>query len=116
MGMDTEGVTALLNTISNLDSSDLPGDFPLDVMLLPKTIEGEAGLVLLKTILKVYFNNDGCAIHFNIFDSKMYRDAQKHPENYENLQVRVCGWNVRWNDIPLVEQEKYLARAEGISQ
>lgn len=116
MGMDTEGVTALLNTISNLDSSDLPGDFPLDVMLLPKTVEGEAGLVLLKTILKVYFNNDGCAIHFNIFDSKMYRDAQKHPENYENLQVRVCGWNVRWNDIPLVEQEKYLARAEGISQ
>ena len=43
-------------------------------------------------------------------------DAQTHPEKYENLQVRVCGWNVRWNDMPKVEQDKFILRQEMISQ
>lgn len=116
MGMDTEGVTALLNSLATIDVTDLPGDFPLDIMLLPGTVAGDEGLAVLKAILKVYFNNYGCAVHFNIFDVTKYRDAQEHPEKYENLQVRVCGWNVRWNDLPRVEQEKYIARAEGLSQ
>jgi len=42
------------------------------------------------------------------------RDAQTHPEKYENLQVRVCGWNVRWNDIPKKEQNEYILRAKSI--
>jgi len=42
------------------------------------------------------------------------RDAQAHPEKYENLQVRVCGWNVRWNDMSKVEQDAYIRRAECI--
>ena len=42
------------------------------------------------------------------------RDAQKHPEKYENLQVRVAGWNIRWNDIPRKEQDEYIARIEAV--
>ena len=42
------------------------------------------------------------------------RDAQKHPEKYENLQVRVAGWNVRWNDIPRKEQDEYIRRIETV--
>ena len=36
------------------------------------------------------------------------------PEKYENLQVRVCGWNVRWNDMTRKEQDAYIRRAENI--
>ena len=43
------------------------------------------------------------------------RGFLKIVEKYENLQVRVCGWNVRWNDIPKVEQDKFIARAESIA-
>ena len=42
------------------------------------------------------------------------RDAQLHPEKYENLQVRVCGWNVRWNDLTRAEQDAYIRRAENV--
>lgn len=42
------------------------------------------------------------------------KDAQAHPEKYENLQIRVCGWNVRWNDLPRREQDEYIRRAECI--
>ena len=44
------------------------------------------------------------------------RDAQRHPEKYENLQVRVCGWNVRWNDLPKKEQDAYIRRAAEIAR
>ena len=116
MGVDTEGVTALLNTVKSLDARDLPGDFPLDVALLPHTVAGEKGLQAMRTLIETYFDNGGMVIQFNIQDAETLRDAQAHPEKYENLQVRVCGWNVRWNDIPKVEQDKFIARAAAIAQ
>jgi len=114
MGADTEGVTALIATLGSLDSTKWPGDFPLDVMLHPSTVEGERGLALMRTLLSVYYAKGGIQIQFIVISPEELRDAQKHPEKYENLQVRVCGWNVRWNDIPKKEQDEYILRAERI--
>ena len=116
MGADTEGVTALIQTLGTLDPIDYPGDFPLDVMLLPYTVGGEKGLDMMKALLDAYYANNGLMMQFNVFDPEELRDAQKHPEKYENLQVRVCGWNVRWNDLPKIEQDKYIRRAEEIAR
>ena len=116
MGADTEGVTALIGSAANLDACDLPGDMPLDVALLPGTASGEKGLQLMRTLIETYFANGGLVIQFNVHDAQTLRDAQRHPEKYENLQVRVTGWNVRWNDIPKAEQDKFIRRAEGICQ
>ena len=49
-----------------------------------------------------------------MFSAEELRDAQAHPERYENLQVRVCGWNVRWNDIDRKQQDAYILRAENV--
>ena len=111
-GADTEGATALVQTLASLDSKDFPDDFPLDVMLLPYTVSGEKGLELMKVLIFRYFENGGFVIQFNVFDAEELRDAQKNPHKYENLQVRVCGWNVRWNDLSKVEQDAYIRRAE----
>ena len=116
MGADTEGATALILSVANLDARDLPSDFALDVALLPDTVAGEKGLLAMRTLIEQYFANGGLVIQFNILDPKTLRDAQKHPEKYENLQVRVTGWNVRWNDIPKVEQDKFILRQENIAQ
>ena len=51
----------------------------------------------------------------SLVDPGELRDAQLHPERYGNLQVRVCGWNVRWNDLDRREQDAYLQRLEGIA-
>ena len=116
MGADTEGVTALLASVANLDAKDYPGDFPLDVALLPSTVAGEKGLALMRTVVETYFDNGGLVIQFNLHDPRVLRDAQKHPEKYANLQVRITGWNVRWNDLPKVEQDRFIERAERIGQ
>ena len=53
-------------------------------------------------------------MNINIVSPETLRDAQKHPERYENLQVRVAGWNVRWNDMSKEEQDAYIRRAENL--
>jgi len=116
MGADTEGVTALVASVANFDACDLPGDFPLDVALLPATVAGEKGLDTMRAVAETYFANGGLVIQFNVHDAATLRDAQKHPEKYSNLQVRVSGWNVRWNDMPKAEQDKFILRAERIRQ
>ena len=83
-------------------------------MLHPSAVQGQKGLEVMKALVRQYHANGGCVVHFNVFSAEELRDAQAHPEKYENLQVRVCGWNVRWNDLDKIEQDKYIARAEAI--
>ena len=113
-GADTEGVTALINTVAAIDPADLPMDLPLDVMLHPSAVAGEKGLDVMRVLVEQYHARGFTLIQFNVFDADTLRDAQAHPERYENLQVRVCGWNVRWNDLPREQQDAYIRRAEGV--
>ena len=116
MGMDRNGVTALIKSVCTMNALDLPGDFPLDVMMHPATVQGEEGLAALKGLLFTYFAKGGIAIHFNIFDAEILKEAQKNPEKYANLQIRVCGWNVRFVELAKSEQDAYIKRAENIAE
>ena len=111
-GADREGPTALVAGISAIDSADIPGDIILDTTIHPSLVRGEKGLLVMKALVQQYFAAGGCAIHFNVFSAEELRDAQQHPEKYQNLQVRVCGWNVRWNDLSRTQQDAYIRRAE----
>ena len=114
MGADTEGVTALVGTLASASVLDLPGDYPLDVMMHPSACAGQEGLEAMKAVVRTFHANGGSVVQFTVFSAEELRDAQAHPEKYENLQVRVCGWNVRWNDMCRAEQDKYIQRAENI--
>ena len=114
MGVDTEGATALVATLASSDSTKLPGDYPLDMMLHPSVCHGEKGLRAMRSIVEVFHRNGGSVIQFTVFSAEELRDAQLHPEKYENLQVRICGWNVRWNDLSKAEQDAYILRAENV--
>ena len=112
MGTNWAGTTALIESVTELNTTQFLGDFPLDVMLHPSAAQGEEGLAAMKQLIQTYSDRGGLAIHFNVMDVEVLRDAQKHPEKYEDLQVRVCGWNVLWNNLPLSEQEQYIAQAQ----
>ena len=114
MGADTEGATALVATLASSDATVLPEDYSLDVMLHPSACSGQKGLEVMKALVREYHHNGGGVIQFTVFSAEELRDAQAHPERYENLQVRVCGWNVRWNDMCKAEQDAYIRRAENI--
>ncbi len=116
IGMDKKGVTALIRSATALDLSLSDSGACLDCMLHPTTVQGEGGRDILYSVLDTYMKMGGASIHFNIFNAEMLRDAQKHPEKYEGLQVRVCGWNTLWNNMSRDEQEAYIKRAEAIAE
>ena len=70
----------------------------------------------LVNMLDAYVADGGHHLNVNVFNRETLLDAQKHPEKYQNLQVRVCGWNVLWNNLSTDEQNAYIRRAENIAQ
>ncbi len=114
MGMNREGATAAILSATKIDASQFTCDAALDLGLLPSAVKGEDGLQSMYSLLMTFINRGGHAMHINVFDADMLRDAQKHPENYEDLQIRVCGWNVLFNNINKEEQDGFIRQAEGL--
>ncbi len=112
IGMDKKGVTSLINSVTRIDLSGFPNGTVLDIMLHPSVVDGLDGIQTICSIIQSHFAQGGMAIQFNIFDAELLRDAQRSPEKYANLQVRVCGWNVRFIDLAPAEQEIFITKAE----
>ena len=51
-------------------------------------------------------------MHGNVFNAADLREAQKNPEKYANLQVRVCGWNAYFVNLTEIEQNEFIKQAE----
>ena len=117
IGGDAEGATAVLRSWKrSVDPAFFPCGLVFDMMLHSSSVAGEKGLAVLRAICGEYFANGGCALNLNIQSVEELKDAQLHPEKYENLQVRVAGWNIRWNDIPKREQDGFIRRLEAMPQ
>lgn len=114
VGMDKNGVTALINSVIKTKPYTYQESHCIDIMLHPSVTAGIGGLKVMKDILNVYIKNDGQSIQFNVFNTETLRDAQINPGKYKNLQVRVCGWNVLWNNLSRKEQDAYIKRAENM--
>ncbi|MDR1282492.1 MAG: hypothetical protein LBK99_16980 [Opitutaceae bacterium] len=111
-GMEKSGVTALMNSVTKIDLSGFPSGTVLDIMLHPSATSGGEGAGTIASLVRAFFVQGGMAIQFNIFDGEMLRDAKRNPEKYMYLQVRVCGWNVRFVDLSPEEQDIFIAKAE----
>ena len=116
IGTERNGVTAMIRSGLFLKPWLFSESFVLDIMLHPSSVSGEDGLEAMKTLFDTYMANGGISIQFNVLGADMLRDAQKHPERYPSLQVRVAGWSVLWNNMSHSEQEAYIKRTESLAQ
>ena len=117
VGGDAEGVTGVLKSWrESVDPAFFPCGLVFDMMLHSSSVAGEKGLGTLRAICEEFFASGGCGLNLNIQSVEELKDAQLHPERYENLQVRVAGWNIRWNDIPKREQDGFIRRLEAMPQ
>lgn len=114
MGMNREGATAAILSATKIDNTKFTSDASLDLALLPSAVKGEDGLMAMYGLLMTFVKRGGHAVHINVFDADTLRDAQKHPEKYGDLQIRVCGWNVLWNNITKEEQDGFIRQAEAL--
>lgn len=115
IGMERRGILPMIRSAMHLDPTLFSEAFVIDAMLHPSAVSGEDGLNALEGILMNYMKNDGISIQFNIFSPEMLIDAQKNPDKYKNLQVRVSGWNVLWNNMSKKEQDAYILRSKSFA-
>lgn len=113
-GMNREGATAAILSITKIDATAFTSDASLDLGLLPASVKGEDGLEAMYGLLMTFIKRGGHAMHINVFSADTLRDAQVHPEKYQDLQIRVSGWNVLWNNLSKEEQDGYIRQAEGL--
>ncbi len=118
-GADINGPTANSNSVGTaLGGMDEKGDYQQWFNYLPNgashTITLSPSLIKhkekLKAFLRGYVQNGGTALQINILDREMLRDAQKHPEDYPNLLVRVTGYNAYFTSIGRELQNEIIAR------
>ncbi len=115
MGRNTAGATAAILSVTKLEAYTFSGDACLDLGIHPSAAQGEDGLAAMYALLMTFEARGGHAMHINVFDADTLRAAQKYPDSYSDLQIRVCGWNVLFNNISKEEQDGFIRQAEGIA-
>lgn len=114
-GQDRDGITSLINSVTKIDVSDFEMGAPFDFVLHPSVVQGDDGLNAMLTLLRTFMKKGGYSIQGNIFSTEMLRDAQKHPEKYAHLQVRVCGWNAYFNTLDKAAQDEFIRQSAQFS-
>ncbi|MEA3461127.1 MAG: glycine radical domain-containing protein, partial [Bacteroidota bacterium] len=110
-GMDRKGPTAVLNSALKIDHLKTGGTL-LNQKFTPDFFKDERSIRKVTQLIRSYFRMDGHHIQFNVVSADTLRDAQKHPEKYQDLIVRVAGYSDYFNDLGPELQEEIIRRTE----
>ena len=78
--------------------------------ILPATLAGENGVEALVGLMRGFMALDGFFLQLDAVEVQTLLDAQRHPENYKTLSVRVSGWNARFVTLNREWQEMIIQR------
>ncbi len=110
-GADRKGPTAVIKSVSKFDHLKTGGTL-LNQKFTPEFFENDDAIEKIGKLVRTYFRMDGHHIQFNVVSAATLRDAQKHPENYADLIVRVAGYSDYYNDLTPELQEEIIRRTE----
>jgi len=111
-GTDRKGPTAAIRSYCKMDFERLPNGGTLELRIHPSCMKGEQGLDSLVALLKSFIELGGFYLNVDVVDSEMLRDAQRHPERYPNLAVRISGWSARFHTLCKEWQDMIIQRTE----
>jgi formate C-acetyltransferase len=111
-GTDTNGPTATVKSVGNLEHINLAQGTIFNMKLHPAALETRAGLVKWANLVRTYFDLGGWEIQFNVIDADTLRAAQQHPEQYKDLVVRVVGYSAFFVDLDKSVQDDIISRTE----
>ena len=111
-GKDTHGPTAASNSVSKLDHAIATNGTLYNMKFLPSALVGDTGLKSFAGLIRGYFERKGMHIQFNVVDRETLRDAQKNPEQYKDLVVRVAGYSAHFTRLAKEVQDNIIDRTE----
>lgn len=110
-GADINGPTSVIKSCSKMDHLKTGGTL-LNQRFAPSVVKDKEGLENMSNLIRAYFNMDGHHIQFNVFDKNILLKAQKNPEEYNDLIVRVAGYSDHFNNLSRALQDEIIERTE----
>ena len=111
-GRDTKGPTASCNSVSALDHLIASNGTLFNMKFHPTALAGRNGLENFVSLVQGFFDRKGMHMQFNVVSRETLRDAQKHPEKYKSLVVRVAGYSALFTTLSRSLQEDIINRTE----
>ncbi len=111
-GKDTHGPTAAANSVSRLDHFIASNGTLFNMKFHPSALEGKSGIDSFINLIRGYFDQKGSHMQFNVVSRETLIDAQKHPENYRSLVVRVAGYSALFTTLSKSLQDDIINRTE----
>ncbi len=111
-GNDTCGPTAAANSVSKLDHFIASNGTLYNMKFHPSALKGRSGLESFVALVRTYFDRKGSHMQFNVVSRETLLDAQKHPEKYKSLVVRVAGYSALFTTLSRSLQDDIINRTE----
>jgi formate C-acetyltransferase len=113
-GADTHGPSAVIRSLTKLDHT-MSGGTLLNQRFLPSLLKRDEDVTRLGQLIRSYFTLGGHHIQFNVVDTETLLAAQKAPEDYRDLLVRMAGYSDYFNDMNVDLQQEVIERTENES-
>ena len=111
-GRDVKGPTATANSVARLEQCVASNGTLLNQKFHPSALAGMAGLTKFVALIRSYFDQKGMHVQFNVVTRETLLDAQKNPENYKTLVVRVAGYSALFTSLSRSLQDDIINRTE----
>ena len=111
-GKDINGPTAACNSVAKLDHGIASNGTLFNMKMHPTAMAGEKGLESFVALIRGYFDQKGMHMQFNVVDRDTLLDAQRHPEKYSGLVVRVAGYSALFTTLSKSLQDDIIKRTE----
>ncbi len=113
-GTDKKGPTAVLNSYCKMNFTRASNGATVELKVLPDSVKGENGIKALVALAKTFRKKGGFYMHIDVVDTATLVDAQRHPEKYPNLPVRIAGWSARFTTLCKEWQDMIIQRTQQV--
>ncbi|MFX1401483.1 MAG: pyruvate formate lyase family protein [Promethearchaeota archaeon] len=109
---EKNGITAILNSIAKLNYENSTNGVAVNIRIHPQNLSNKENIEKFYNLLRTYFDLGGMQIQPNVVSTDTLKDAQKHPEKYPDLIVKVGGYNATFIDLGTPIQNDIINRLE----
>lgn len=106
------GPLAYIKSVAKMPWYKLRCGGAINVRFDANSVKGDDAIAKVRDLISAYFRFGGLQFHFTVADTKVMREAQKHPEDYQDLIVRIAGFSAYFTHMSLPDQENYIQRLE----
>jgi formate C-acetyltransferase len=110
-GMDRRGIAAVFRSVAKCDW-DKTGGALLNQKLTPDIFESEENIRKLAQLIRTFFRMGGHHVQFNVVSADLLREAQRRPQDFQDLMVRVAGYSDYFVNLPKGLQDEIIERTE----